>query len=172
METIRMTGPGMLTKTVFEYLCTERNRKKETVKVSGDTNSNENHEYGITVFPYTVFNPIPNTYTINLSEREEIIELKRRFIVGREIRREGKDVEGDVSLRSDDNTNLIDRHEGNNEEQFHILTTTNLNTSTNLDTAHFKSSAEMLRSRNYFGSAAIHWWQRSWQSEHTEEHSS
>lgn len=172
METIRMTGPGMLTKTIFEYLSVERNKKKESVKASVDKIGDKHHGYAITVFPYTVFNPIPNTYTVDLADREEAIELKKRFI-SRENRSENKDVVGDISLTSDDNNNLIDSHVGDSEKQCHVLTTT----TANLDTEHSKSSAEkssveVVKGRNPFGSAAVHWWQRSWQSEHTEERSS
>jgi hypothetical protein len=167
-----MTGPGMLTKTIFEYLSIEKNKKKESVKVS-DKNSDKYHGFAITVFPYTVFNPIPNTCTVDLADREKMMELKKRFIVRREIRSENKDVEGDISLRLYDGDNLIDRYWGDDEKQYHELTTT----TANLDTEHSKSSAEkssveVMRGRNYFGSAAVHWWQRSWQSEPSEERSS
>lgn len=180
METIRMTGPGMLTKTIFEYLSVEKNKKKKSLIVSDDKNIDKYHGYAITVFPYTVFNAIPNTYTVDLADREKIVELKKRFIVRREIRSENEDVEGDICLRLDDGDNLIDRHVGNIERQCHKLTapTAIAAATANFITEHSKSSVEkssvevIRSSRNYFGSAAVHWWQRSWQSEHTEEHSS
>ena len=177
METIRMTGPGMLTKTIFEYLSIEKNRKKESIILSDDKNSDRYHGYGITVFPYTVLNAIPNTYTVDLANKQKIMELKRRFIVCREIRSENEDVEGDIGLRLDDDNNFNDRHVSDNEKQCHVFTTptTTTTATATLNTEHSKSSAEkgsveVMRGRNYFCSAAVHWWQRSWQSEHTEEH--
>jgi hypothetical protein len=176
METIRMTGPGMLTKTIFEYLSIEKNRKEESIKAS-DKNSHRYHGNAITVFPYTVFNAIPNTHTVDLADSEKIIELKKRFIVRREIRSENEAVEGDIGLILDDDYNLVDRHVGDNERQCHKSTTPTATAAANLNTEHSKSrveksSVEVIRGRNYFGSAAVHWWQRSWQSEHTEEHCS
>ena len=152
-----MTGPGMLTKTIAEYLCSERKGKQESTKVGTEKDSNDDCGFTVIIFPYTVFNPIPNNYTVDLANVDEVKELKNKFLVNSVIRSENKNLEGDLNKWPDVYDNLIQEV----DDMKHSLVSTTR--SSNLD---------LVRGKKYFASAAIHWWQRSWQSEHTKEFSS
>jgi len=62
MKTIRETGPGLFTKTIFDIFF-------------DSVVSNE-----IVIFPKNIFSPVPNTYRVNLSNDEEVSNLKSRYV--------------------------------------------------------------------------------------------
>lgn len=164
METIRMTGPGMLTKTISEYLYSQKKRNSELIeKVDIELNVTEQNRYTTMILPYTVFNPIPNTYTVDLNNADMISELKRKYLVRNETKCEKIDIRDDTVKESDGDEDIVVEvtKKDYDEKTCHVDTRLVIEPSSN-DTEVFCKS-------KYSASAAIHWWQRSWQSEQSKE---
>lgn len=164
METIRMTGPGMLTRTISEYLYSKKNKNNELIeKVNIEKNVTENNRYTMMIFPYTVFNPIPNTYTVDLDNADMIGELKRKFLVKNETNCENKNGRDDTVEGSDGHDEVIVEvtNKANDEKNSHV--------DTRLNIEYSSDNTEVTCRCKYSASAAIHWWQRSWQSKGSKE---
>ena len=163
METIRMTGPGMLTRTISDYLYYKKNKNRELVeKVDIEKNVTENNRHTMMIFPYTVFNPIPNTYTVDLDNADMVGELKRKFLVRNETNCENKKVRDDNVTGLDGHDDIIIRNiKAGHEMNDHVDTRLNIESSSD--------NTEVTCRCKYSTSAAIHWWQRSWQSEQSKE---
>ena len=137
MDTIRLTGPGLISKIVSEYLYSENNGSGltddldhgiiDTTEITDTNNISENNiSNNITIFPYYFLNPVPNTYTIELSDEKNLNDLKLKYIVK-------------------------NQHEINN---------------TKLDenkTEKCELDGDAHSTDTIVRTYAIHWWQRSWQ---------
>lgn len=159
-----MTGPGMLTKTVSEYLYSKKNRSKEFIeKVDIEINITERYRYTMMIFPYTVFNPIPNTYTVDLNNADMVRELKKKYLVKNDMKCENKDVRDDnVKGLDGDDAIVVEVINKDYDEK-----NSNLDTRLNIESSGHDT--EVTCRSKYSASAAVHWWQRSWQSEQSKE---
>eukprot|EP01034_Spumella_vulgaris_P023249 gene23249-29454_t len=83
-NTIEQTGPGMLTKVVFEYLNSVPSHNDECLEASSSVGSDsirsvqELHRSSV-IFAKEVFSPVPNTVCVDLSDSSEasVLEIER-----------------------------------------------------------------------------------------------
>ena len=71
MDIIAMTGPGLLTREVFEYL-KDKNDKNDT---TGD----------IHILPVHVFHAVPNSTKVNMANQEELTEVRDKYTTDRSL---------------------------------------------------------------------------------------
>jgi hypothetical protein len=165
MDTIRNTGPGLITRILYEYLCCDvydnnnngdndngdnndsNDKNKGTYdndnsdngfdfnRINDNDNKNDNKNKDILILPYKSFNPVPNTVITDLSDRNQIQFMKNKYL---------NECNDDKS--NNDNTSTINNDNDNNE---------NNKKSSNIDKINDNNNA--------IHSYAIHWWQRSWQ---------
>jgi hypothetical protein len=137
MDTIRLTGPGLITKIVSEYFCIESNGSEQADDLcSGSTVSTEvidNNSMikiseNVTIFPYYFFNPVPNSYTTELSDENKMIDLKLKYVVSNSLE--------------------IDSNKLTNET---------------IESEKGKCDGNGCRTDTIVCTYAVHWWQRSWQ---------
>jgi hypothetical protein len=137
MDTIRLTGPGLITNIVSEYLCIENNGSEHTDDLCyGSTESTEiiindskmKSLETVIIFPYYFFNPIPNSYTTELSDEKKMTHLKLKYVVTNEL-----------GIGSTELTNVTTESEKG------------------------KCDVKACRTDAFVRTYAVHWWQRSWQ---------
>jgi hypothetical protein len=137
MDTIRLTGPGLITKIMSEYLCTENNGSERADDLcSGSTESTEiigNDSMmkilgNVTIFPYFFLNPVPNTYTTELSDENKMIDLKLKYVVT-----------NNLAIDSNKLTDEI------------------------IESEKGECDGNDCRTDTIVCTYAVHWWQRSWQ---------
>ena len=146
-ETIKTTGPGMVTKTIYEYLCENKSIRENKIELKNEienkskndlencfresdkndcSNSNEiyyNRISNITIFPYTVFHPLPNSISTDLNNNIDIQKLNDKYVISDAFK----------------NTKINDDRDGKND------------------------SNVIMKIDKYSSSFALHWWQKSWQ---------
>ena len=148
-ETIERTGPGLVTKTIYKYLCENKiteenenrnkNRKKNEISSEIELKNyfekfdmkecntiNEDHHNkmsDITIFSYTVFHPLPNSISVDLNDK-----IKRQ--------------------------KLIEKY---------VLSESVLNNKNDDDEEDKDGSKVEMKINKYNSSYALHWWQKSWQ---------
>ena len=94
----------------------------------------------LTIFPYYFLNPIPNTYTTDLTDGKSMLDLKLKYVV-----RNNMEVKF-VKSSDEGNKNSEKGKEDENNKCDYIAHSTNTTICT----------------------YAIHWWQRSWQQKKEE----
>ena len=148
-ETIKTTGPGMVTKTIYEYLCGNKSIRENKIELKNEienksenkledcfresdendcSNSNEiyyNRISNITIFPYTVFHPLPNSISTDLNDNINIQKLKDKYVIS------------DAFKYTKNNDDREDKNDSNVIMKMKI--------------------------DKYSSSFALHWWQKSWQ---------
>lgn len=146
-EIIKTTGPGMVTQTIYEYLCENKSIRENKIKLKneieyksvnelencfGEVDENDcsdskeiyyNRISNITIFPYTVFHPLPNSISTDLNDNINIQKLRDKYVISENFKstKNGDD--------RDDNSD----------------------------------SNVKMKIDKYSSSHAIHWWQKSWQ---------
>ena len=225
METIRLTGPGLLTKLLFELFCSKEVKLNYDDKVSenindnnindnnssddsnndsnndnnihnnihdynnNDNNNNNNNYYlnkrkpfdNVIIFPYTVFNPVPNNEITDVTDENSINAKKEKYLkvlyyrneYKNENKNESRNENQDGNGNGDENNNknesldMINKNERmrteneikyKNESSNYVVNVIDKKDKmyTNYDTN--KEKSELFNS-----SYAIHWWTRSWQ---------
>lgn len=136
MDTIRLTGPGLISKIVSKYLCSENDGFDLTgdlnhgsmnpVEVTDSYNSKKKILENITIFPYYFLNPVPNTYTTELNDEKSMSALKLKYTVTAKSEID--------NIKFDENAIEKRKCDGDANRTDAVLCT-----------------------------YAIHWWQRSWQ---------
>ena len=74
MEVIRHTGPGLLTRTIFDYFQSLKNNDQHL------KNCNQTHddEYNMLILPTTVFHPFPNSERLKCCEKDDSVVVDQK----------------------------------------------------------------------------------------------
>ena len=121
----------------------------------------------IVIFPYTVFNPVPNNINTDLSNECDNEILRKKYCVCDMI---GNDTDNNNKNNNDNNDNNNDNNDNNNDNNDNNNHKNNSindnncgddnNDSNNNDS---NSNDNNFNKFKYFKTYAIHWWQKSWQ---------
>jgi hypothetical protein len=169
MDTIRNTGPGLITRILYEYLCKDAYNNNDSninndCRINGTSSNNSNNDNDnnndiknndILILPYKSFNPVPNTVITDLSDKNQIQFVKNKYL--NECNNDNDDIYNNENNNIDNNNNDInDDNDGNSNND-------NNNTN-NKNNKKNKNNERINEKKNTVHSYAIHWWQRSWQS--------
>ena len=169
METIRLTGPGLLTKTLFQFICHNKdttrhvddngNGNHNSNNNNNDNNNNNNNRTiivdhneacfeNIVIFPFSFFNPVPNNENTDLKDEKSKNITRKKYLTEPEdsiVRNENKLIENQC-INSKSNAICQNKTEDTDIDENNILFNSNKN-----------------KHKMIFVSYAIHWWQKSWQ---------
>ena len=70
MHTIGSTGPGLLTRTVYDSLTTPN-----------ESNTTSELMQSVLILPYFAFTPVPNTVTVDIADVEARTVLKEQYVI-------------------------------------------------------------------------------------------
>ena len=134
MHTISSTGPGLLTRAVYDCLT--------HTESSSDTSSSELMQ-SVLVLPYFAFTPVPNTVYVDIADVAARTALKEQYIIHPFFDSKKRTTNESKGTDTDSSNGLIIES----------------NTTCTGDSVLMDDSSSF-GSRTY----AVHWWQRSWQT--------
>ena len=134
MHTISSTGPGLLTRAVYDGL----------IRTEPDTSSELTQS--VLILPYYAFTPVPNTVSVDIADVEARTALKEQYIIH-------------PTVDNSKNHTVTKDSKGIDTDSSGFALESNA-TRTELSTGSSSIDDYSLCSLTY----AIHWWQRSWQT--------